>query len=188
MGLLLQNLGQPKLPQPTETLQLLTNILQNFPSLFKSVQQGINLLMALIPASNLTALELGLFNPADAVKEVVASAYHRFSHFLTCRRALVLAAVSLHDSSLEVVKSMQRVTQDPVYSFSLDPMDWNDLLYFLRNYGQHQASHAVRIGETMRELFLLPSTTVAQQKLWLEDLKKMLDKVLLYLFRFCLPH
>ncbi|KAF8282525.1 hypothetical protein TcBrA4_0084050 [Trypanosoma cruzi] len=173
MGLLLQNLGQPKLPQPTETLQLLTNILQNFPSLFKSVQQGINLLMALIPASNLTALELGLFNPADAVKEVVASAYHRFSHFLTCRRALVLAAVSLHDSSLEVVKSMQRVTQDPVYSFSLDPMDWNDLLYFLRNYGQHQTSHAVRIGETMRELFLLPSTTVAQQKLWLEDLKKI---------------
>ncbi|RNF26154.1 uncharacterized protein Tco025E_01599 [Trypanosoma conorhini] len=173
IGVLLQNLGQSQLPQPTETLQLLTGILQNFPSLFKSVQQGINLLMAMIPASHLAALELGLFTPADAVKEVVASAYHRFSHFLTCRRALVLAAVSLHDTSTEVVKSMRLVAQDPAYAFSLEPSDWNDLLYFLNTYGQHHVSHAVRIGETMRTLFSLPSTRASQQKLWLEDLKRI---------------
>ncbi|KAH9589385.1 hypothetical protein LSM04_007840 [Trypanosoma melophagium] len=173
MGVLLQNLGQSQLPQPTETLQLLTTILQSFPSLFKSVQQGINLLMTMIPASHLNALEFGLFNNADAVKEVTAAAYHRFSHFLTCRRALVLAAICLHNTSVDVNKSMRLVTEDPSYGFSLNPNDWNDLMYYLKNYGQQHNSHAQQVGEAMKELFVLPSTTESQQGLWLEDLKNL---------------
>ncbi|KEG15173.1 hypothetical protein DQ04_00161130 [Trypanosoma grayi] len=173
MGVLMQNLGQSNLPQPTETLQLLSTILQNFPSLFKSVQQGINLLMAMIPASHLVALELGLFNQADAVKEVTAAAYYRFSHFVACRRALVLASIFLHDSSADVVRSMELVTNDSTYAFSLAPSDWSDLVYYLQTYGQQQKSHSMRIGETMRELFLLSSTTEMQQIAWLEDVKKI---------------
>ncbi|RHW68795.1 hypothetical protein DPX39_100138900 [Trypanosoma brucei equiperdum] len=173
MGVLIQNIGQANLPQPTETLQLLYTILQRFPSLFKSVQQGINLLMAMIPTSHLVALELGFFNQVDTVKEVTAAAYHRFSHFSTCRRALTLAAVFLHDSSTDVVRSMRGITQNSSHPFTLCPTDWNDLTYFLQAYGQQQKHHATRISASMRELFLLPNTTDVQQRSWLKDICKI---------------
>nr|CCC94359.1 unnamed protein product [Trypanosoma congolense IL3000] len=173
MGVLMQNIGQANLPQPTETLQLLCTILEKFPSLFRTVQQGISLLMSMIPASKLSTLEYGLFNQVDAVKEVTASAYHRFSHFVTCRRALVLAAVFLHDTSVTVVQSMKDVVEKECHSFTLCPNDWNDLVYFLQAYGQKQKCHAARVGMAMHELFCLPSTTEPQQRSWLKDIFKV---------------
>ncbi|KAG8346488.1 hypothetical protein ERJ75_000937300 [Trypanosoma vivax] len=170
LGLLMQNIGQAHLPQPTETTQLLYHVLQRFPSLFKSVQQGINRLMSVIPESHFAVLELGLFSDSGTVKEITAAAYHRFAYFAFYRRALTLAAVFTHDTSVEVVKSMQAIVSDPVYNFALRSTDWEDLLYFLKTYGQQQKSDAIRVGMAMRELFRLPSITEAQQQSWLKEI------------------
>ncbi|KPA78563.1 hypothetical protein ABB37_06163 [Leptomonas pyrrhocoris] len=174
LGMLMQNIGQPNLPNPTATMELLTTILQSFPALYKSLQQGFYTLMAMVPSDRLPAVETGLFNTVDSVREVTAAAYSRFAHFETCRRALVLAETLRDDPSTNIAKAMRGVLDAAAekYNFALRPSDWDDLVYFLRTYGDRSEANALRVTETMRQLFARrPGTDEGDQMQWVEELK-----------------
>lgn len=167
LGILLQNIGQANLPEPTEAMQLLVYILPNFPSLYKSVQQGVHTLMSMIPSAHLPVIEAALFNSTDAVREVTAAAFHRFTQFAVCREALVLAAVFLNDPSSNVVRAMEDVLSDSRFLWELQPEDWPTLLSFLKAYGA-QRQNATRIVDTMKHLF--DPAVEAQQLQWVSDI------------------
>ncbi|KPI89976.1 hypothetical protein ABL78_0944 [Leptomonas seymouri] len=174
LGILMQNIGQPNLPNPTASMELLTTILQSFPSLYKSLQQGFYTLMAMVPSDRLSAVETGLFNTVDSVREVTAAAYSRFAHFETCRRALVLAETLRNDPSTNIAKAMRDILSDAAekYSFELKPTDWSDLVYLLRTYGGRSEANALRVTETMKQLFARrPGTDEGDQLKWVEELK-----------------
>ncbi|CAJ1988027.1 protein of unknown function - conserved [Leishmania donovani] len=176
LGMLMQNLGQVNLPDPTAAMELLTSILQSFPSLYKSVQQGFYTLMSMVPGERLAAVEAGLFNTVDSVRDVTAAAFNRFTHFDTCRRALVLAATLADDPASNVSKHVRRIMEDAVakYNFVLQPSDWDDLVYFLRTYGGRSEASALRVTETMHQLFARrPTTDEGTQLKWVEDLKAL---------------
>ncbi|CCW61256.1 unnamed protein product [Phytomonas sp. EM1] len=167
LGLLLQNIGQSDLPIPTEAMELLSMILRSFPSLYKSVQQGIYTLMGMIPTSHLSTIESAMFNSTDAVREVTAAALHRFAHFGSCRRALVMAAVFVKDPSANVSRYVSAIVEDSRYGWSLQASDWKDLLYFLATYGQQQFN-AGRVALTMKLLF--SDASEEQQSGWIDDI------------------
>ncbi|KAK7196793.1 hypothetical protein NESM_000619600 [Novymonas esmeraldas] len=174
LGVLMQNIGQVSLPDPTGAMEVLTGILQSFPSLYKSLQQGFLVLMAMIPGERLAAVEAGLFNTVDSVRDVTAAAFTRFAHFDTCRRALVLAATLADDPSSNVARHVQRVVEEAVaqYSFALQPSDWDDLVYFLRTYGGRSEANARRVTETMLQLFARrPEADEATQLRWVAELR-----------------
>ncbi|KAL7701052.1 hypothetical protein N2W54_003054 [Lotmaria passim] len=174
IGMLMQNIGQPNLPNPTASMELLTTILQSFPALYKSLQQGFYTLMAMVPSDRLPTVEAGLFNTVDSVREVTAAAYSRFSHFETCRRALVLAETLRNDPSASIARNMHDILEDAAekYSFALQPSDWDDLVYFLRTYGDRSEANALRVTETMRPLFARrPGIDEGDQLRWVAELK-----------------
>jgi hypothetical protein len=176
LGMLMQNIGQPNLPNPTASMELLTTILQSFPALYKSLQQGFYTLMGMVPSDRLPAVETGLFNTVDSVREVTAAAYSRFSHFETCRRALVLAETLRNDPSTSIAKHMRGILDDAAekFNFQLKPSDWGDLVYFLRTYGGRSEANALRVTETMQQLFARrPGTDEGDQLKWLEELKNV---------------
>ncbi|CAJ1021422.1 hypothetical protein, conserved [Leishmania lindenbergi] len=176
LGMLMQNLGQVNLPDPTAAMELLMSILQSFPSLYKSVQQGFYTLMPMVPGERLAAVEAGLFNTVDSVRNVTAAAFSRFAHFETCRRALVLAATLANDPVSTVASHLRKITENAVekYNFVLQPSDWDDLVYFLRTYGNHSEASALRATETMNHLFARLSTTDEGTQLkWVEELKDL---------------
>ncbi|KAG5481052.1 hypothetical protein LSCM1_06728 [Leishmania martiniquensis] len=176
LGMLMQNIGQVNLPGPTAAMELLTSILHSFPSLYKSVQQGFYTLMPMVPGERLSAVEAGLFNTVDSVREVTAAAFGRFAHFERCRRALVLAATLADDPVPNVAKHLRKIVEGAVekYSFVLQPSDWGDLLYFLATYGRRSEASALRVTETMHQLFARrPTTDEAAQLQWVDELKTL---------------
>ncbi|KAG5481373.1 hypothetical protein LSCM4_07084 [Leishmania orientalis] len=173
LGVLMQNIGQVNLPDPTAAMELLTSILQSFPSLYKSVQQGFYTLMPMVPCDRLSAVEVGLFNTVDSVRDVTAAAFGRFAHFETCRRALVLATTLAGDPAPNVAKHLRKIMEDAVqrYNFVLQPSDWDDLVYFLSNYGRRSEASALRVTETMHQLFARrPATDEVTQLKWVKEL------------------
>lgn len=176
LGMLMQNIGQPTLPNPTASMELLTTILQSFPSLYKSLQQGFYTLMAMVPSDRLPAVETGLFNTVDSVREVTAAAFGRFAHFETCRRALVLAETLRDDPATNISRNMQQIleTTGEKYGFALKASDWGDLVYFLHAYGGRSEANALRVTETMKQLFASrPGTDEGDQMRWVEELKQV---------------
>lgn len=158
LGVLLQNIGQASLPQPTLAMELMMFILHNFPGLYKSVLQGVQTLMPLIPSKHLNTIEVGLLDCGDGggVRDVVATSLSRFSSFASCRRALVLAQIFLDDQGVQfgqvVLRGMESVFAEGRHDFHLDIKDWEDLLYFLRAYGS-QKRNAIAIATTMTKIF-----------------------------------
>ncbi|KAG5507619.1 hypothetical protein JKF63_06568 [Porcisia hertigi] len=176
LGMLMQNLGQANLPDPTASMELLTSILQSFPSLYKSLQQGFYTLMPMIPGDRLAVVEAGLFNTVESVRDVTAVAFSRFAHFETCRRALVLAATLADDPASSVAKHLRKILENALekYNFALELFDWDDLVYFLRTYGERSEASALRVTETMHKLFARrPATDEATQLKWVEELKTL---------------
>lgn len=175
LGMLIQNIGQASLPDPTGAMELFTFILQSFPALYKSIQQGFHTVMGMIPAEHLNTVEVGLFHTVDSVREVTAASFHRFAHFEGCRRALVLAATLQKDPSVSIAKFMTAIVENGAekYNWALLPSDWTDLVYFLRAYGGRSVANATRIAEPMRILFARDDTTEATQEKWVAELKSV---------------
>lgn len=179
LGVLLQNVGQASLPQPTLAMELMMLILHNFPSLYKSVLQGAQTLMPLIPSKHLTTIEVGLLDCGEdgGVRDVLAISFPRFSHFLSCRRALVLAQIFLDDQGQEfgkvVLHGMEEVLAEGKFDFHLEVFDWEHLLYFLRAYGG-QKRNAIAIGNCMTKIFTMASQQHQEEAenmhvKWIED-------------------
>lgn len=160
LSVLLQNVSQPSLPQPTLAMELMMLILHNFPALYKGVLQGVQALMPLLPSKHLMTVEIGFFDcgDGDGVRDVIAVSFPRYTHFASCRRALVLAQIFLDDDGKQfgklVLSGMEDILRGTHKDFHLAITDWTDLLYFLRAYGE-QKRNAIAIATTMIALFTM---------------------------------
>lgn len=162
LSVLLQNVSQPSLPQPTLAMELMMLILHNFPALYKGVLQGVQVLMPLLPSKHLMTAEIGFFDcgDGDGVRDVIAVSFPRYAHFSSCRRALVLAQIFLDDDGKQfgklVFSGMEEILRGMWKDFQLEITDWHDVLYFLRAYGG-QKHNAIAIATTMITLFTIAS-------------------------------
>lgn len=170
LGVLLQSVGQPSLPNPAEAMRLFFFILANFPPLYKSVLQGVQVLMPFMESEELETIEHGMFMCGESVCDVTAASIARFSHFLTCRRALVMCSVFFHSKNCSsvVTSGVQNVVEEEHYGFQLEVADWTHLLYFLRAYGKNRRN-ALLIVEEMKQLLAFSEMTEAQHLAWVKE-------------------
>ena len=142
--------SQSDLPFKSEAVSLYLNILAGFPTLYKTVLSGLNILVQQIPAGATLPMIRGVFIGNDLQKECSILALGKFAGFDEFRRGLNVIACIANDASFSASKEATRILAERTYE--MVESDMADFVSLLKDFGPLNPASAKKISATLVQL------------------------------------